>query len=1395
MFWTLCAGTIGYSNEDGHLRIGRLLKPLSMDPPPLQSPSNQHAHDKIRGYAFQCWLTVDAWLRLQPDDRLYVECAEDFAVVSRSSANVAQAKAVAASISLRSDDAVEALNHLWAFQQAGLEGGIRYSFLTTGGFVVEKGNPFDGVAGIALWQKTAADGEQANAEKLRHFLATDIIVKGKLDAKLAQFLATATAKEFFDKFVARFVWDTGRPDETEVRAAVEGRLAAMAGRDYAASPLSAGNLADSLFTAIVTVASSKEKIALTRATLLATIQTALVPQANAVLAARQQEAFGGLVAAGTGVDPEWAHTSALPPIQPADEFTPRTETLANLKKKIGPAPFAVFTGSTGMGKTTLAQLYSASEGGIWLQFRAKDERRAVRVMQECMALMDQRAPKLNLIVDDLPWERLDGAISTALRGFALMVRRGGGRALFTNQRPPTAQELAAAGMAAAVVVPAPALTRSEVVEVALRLGCPQKDLAEAWAIFVLGHTLGHPQLVHAQLIGLKAREWPKLSAAELQVTSKDVHDERARRQILLADLAGGEVEFLQRVSVYFGTFRRDQALKLAQQLTPIPNAGASFERLRGPWIELVVTDYYQLSPLIHNSLLEGTADDHVRALHTAAVKSVTSTLPVQAADACNALYNAVEGLAADEASGILTQLLCSPSEHASTIRQLLHWAIWIKADGSPIFRDWPAVDLLFRLLQFEVASEMAPGRCASFLTYCDAIIAAEQARDPKSAERCGALMAFQLIRIDAPTVPIDRLFWCARVMKRESIAVKAGGSVTREPLPKIFHAATPEAEIEFFVSTRILSEHAGEPRLQELLTTLEQATPEDRAEYLVLISRFKPGVLMAFDRLWLAEEKKTQRSWDGLLALYDRFLTRAVEWKHDLLMTAAVRASAIIQHEYLNDVPAASALLNRVVPVDPELVAVLDEQRGNIALFEKLYADAQGLFEACFGYNIWSGISDGNLVNCRQKAGTAAGHRRRWAESAAHFETGSKLAAEQGDQLRAFALSADGAFARWQNGDKALAVTYLVTAMELTPQLPDPGTDLAALRALKCFGHMIYQLAWRRYGRTGEEAGLIVPGMCSDPRPNPALKELPPPLVILNWLMILWLDFEHTPNSGLWEKMAPILRESPLVMLRHHLQELEARRLLAAHKYRDVFRCAVEMAQTFARMQRLKIQHLFQAEDSEDGAPDVVAFDQPLAVPILLLPALTLAIVRQEDPNSLLNEWREAATGTPVEAAALAWLEVVGVILEEPLPVAYNGATQEPDLYLRWAHAMRILKDDGLYPEALLAATMYFALLPYTPAHFGWFIEMTKAVDEVCSKKWLAACEHRCAFRSPTLFIPDLKGLAANPTGSLAHLAELALAARPALSINVPDNMIEELKRRARAPEETAPDFFHLPPA
>lgn len=64
---------------------------------------------------FQWWLTVFAWLELGDAEALYIESSEDFEVITAAVVKTVQAKAgTSRSLTLRSDEVVEALNHYWA---------------------------------------------------------------------------------------------------------------------------------------------------------------------------------------------------------------------------------------------------------------------------------------------------------------------------------------------------------------------------------------------------------------------------------------------------------------------------------------------------------------------------------------------------------------------------------------------------------------------------------------------------------------------------------------------------------------------------------------------------------------------------------------------------------------------------------------------------------------------------------------------------------------------------------------------------------------------------------------------------------------------------------------------------------------------------------------------------------------------------------------------------------------------------------------------------------------------------------------------------------------------------------------------------------------------------------
>ncbi|PTY01245.1 hypothetical protein [Opitutus sp. ER46] len=1352
-----------------------------MDIPPIESPANQQAHDKFRGYGYQCWLTVDAWLELKPNDLLFAERAEDFVTFSDQQAQVAQVKALTGEITLRSESVAEAINHLWAFQKLSPATDIRFSFLTTAGVTTEKGDPFDGVTGLSLWKTAAATGNLAKVEALRAFLAADESVGKNLDQDVRDYLKSATPADFLAKIVRALVWETGRDDDSGVRATVESRLAVLAERHFGATPAHGRNLAATLFADVYAVASAKEKVALTAAGLLAATQRHLVPDVLTALSARRQELLGGVFAGATGVTPNWFFSDTVPPIEPGADFSRRESAVADLQKAVGVAAFIVIVGSSGMGKSTLAQLFAAATGGNWLLFRASEESfRTFRGVQECISLIAQQPPPFGLLIDDLPWERLDAGAMNLMRGLALMARRRGARLVFTNQRPPSAVELASAGLSEAVVVKAPPLIDAEIVEITTRMGCADQKIAERWAPMVAAQTSGHPQLVHAQLIALRERGWPDVSVDEFSAASAAVQEARDRKQILLANLGVDETELLTRLSVLFGPFRRDHALALGQQLERIVKATAAFERLHGPWIERASSERFQLSPLIGPSLLVGLTPERTKAMRIAAVEAVVSCKPFEAIDAVHAMLNVVLSQATDYATPLLMQFMWVPKEHSAGLHALLSWAPFMFTDGQPVFPGWPAVDFLFRVLQFEVAADTLPAQCEHFLGLCDQIIAAE--RDSESADSLRAILAFSLVKAEGAPVPFRRLLWCIDVLRHVTAQMnKEGANLPSKLLPDIFHAESAEDEAEVFVVLGIFMRAGRLSELRQLLETLEHASDEDRSRYLRALCRFKPSVLMAFDRVWLAEEKKPIRSWDATLALFHDFLNAAVQWGNELFAACAARGISVIENEYLNRPEEAAHVLDRLAPADPEVAAIISEQRGKIAFLAKRYPEAQRHFEASLSNNPWRGLTLSGVVNCYQNAGTAAGHAGDWAASAAHFLAGSELAAEDEDEVRAFAMLADSAFALWQTGQHDTAVERLGLALERAPQLPDPRSSLGALRALKAFGHMLNQLAWAGRGRAADvDHAPLVAGFCSDPRADERLRELPPPNVAYFWMLYLWLELDHLPALPRYANKWAELRQVRLPSLQYFLLELETRRRLKAADYATLLPLALETAATLAALHALKIEDPSQfVTPVADLPPQPYELLAPFPIPILLLSTLTFAALSSHPVGPVLEAWRAAAAGTPLQNELTNLLDGLAGAFAAPIDDSTAAAASEADDWVRWAHALRVVTELPVAPNPLLVVTIFFSFSRWPVRSFGWFVDTMALLDRKISAQWVRACEQRFAFSNPTLFVPEIRGLATDPEGTVAHIAKIAVAAVPSLHVNVGKGLLDAVRQVA----------------
>ena len=187
----------------------------------LQGDPKRQAVPALRGYLYQIWHSVHAWLDLEDEDFLFLEGAEDFDIVNQVQATAVQIKATSANITLHSTAVTEAICHYWQLQRNHPEKRIFFRFLTLSGIGIEKGQPFgSGVAGLELWRLCPREPEAI--EKLREFFLTS--EAQRIPAELQTFLSSAEPQQILDRLILPLTWETESEEMGYVEQAIQRKL-------------------------------------------------------------------------------------------------------------------------------------------------------------------------------------------------------------------------------------------------------------------------------------------------------------------------------------------------------------------------------------------------------------------------------------------------------------------------------------------------------------------------------------------------------------------------------------------------------------------------------------------------------------------------------------------------------------------------------------------------------------------------------------------------------------------------------------------------------------------------------------------------------------------------------------------------------------------------------------------------------------------------------------------------------------------------------------------------------------------------------------------------------------------------------------------------------------------
>ena len=988
---------------------------------PLKADPKRQAHAQLRGYLYQIWHSVDAWLDLADDEVLYLEGAEDFDRISDDTATATQVKHTQHNITLRSQEVNDAINNYWELRTNNHRLKVKYRFLTRSQIGVERGNPFgEGQAGLHVWKRCS--GDEATIRKISEFLQTE----GKISEEVADFLKQTEPQQIYEQLIEPITWDTESKPASFVEKSISDKLI-LHGHQYGIWPSDAKKVFDPLLTEAWRVATQKENRELTKVRFLEIFHA----QMTETIPRQQWQQYQQMLATTTGsvgaafiggssditIQSQSPIQDTIPPLYP--DVIPRPELLASIQTTLQSESIAVIQGGTGRGKTTLAKLTANAINGswLWLSLRDKDSAQVIQILQQLAIEVSNQSSPVNIVLDDLDLQPQE------LRGYeevlgvvVYRVLERGAKLLITSQHKLPNKLSRQLGVSQSVAIQVPDFTISEIEQFAQQLGCPVDDAA-AWTKVTQAQTRGHPMLVHVRLVQLQQEDWKQDKIESILQTPQELIDEREQAQQLLLNLQGDHREFLYRLSLILTKFRRDHALNIGEIAGSIPHPGEIFNQLVGPWVDPVDEIYYTISPLLTNAANQVWSEDRVNNLHAQIANAILKTKDLTMMEARAVLLHSMVGQNKEGFVTVIQTLMTVPENNWKELSHEFSWLLHVKTDiPERLFpRDF-FVNYLFRSLQYRIAVEVEPETAPNILEIWD-----EETKLYKPHEsylQVRIALMIQALIYHPVLLPIKQMVGYLK----ELIDIKDSA----EDVQGIYDNLTRQLEKYKTDKSNIFSilfkfifarQPFCAPCLNDLIDALDELEPKMRT---LILADFEEGIVdsrILIDSVWLAEENLENPDWTRCLQAFDKVIEKTLAWDYPHIAAASAIGKAIIHDEYLHAPDTAHGVLQDILSkLGPSLV--IEEERALVYLNQRRYTEALNIYERILPQ--WQPPSEklnvGPLEEYR-RAAICAACLDDWEKAATFFENGAKIVQKIESTERYIGLYADAGFAQFKAGN------------------------------------------------------------------------------------------------------------------------------------------------------------------------------------------------------------------------------------------------------------------------------------------------------------------------------------------------------------------------------------------
>lgn len=1079
----------------------------------LQLPDDQikrQAIASLRGYVYQVYQTLNAWIALKEDEILLLEVAEDFAVIANDVLRCTQVKdnPSTGSVTLKTKSVTDTIKSLWEFQEANPDRNVYITYITTTNVGKEQKETFpDKHNGLTYWQVAAREG--TDIEPIRKVLS-----KLKLPQKAIDFIKDATPEDLRERILRKIDWVCGEKDIGALEQAVNNRIIYF-GNKRGCTPTDSAKARDSLVMAILRKIVQKSNRQLSRADFLRIFEEATsislpisqVRELMKMLAADQGSSAGTISAAELVLD------ATLIPLPP--RTLERHDLVDKLILAMVQSGTMWFHGSSGTGKTVLAQFIARKSKYDWLLVQLRDCASASALDSHlCIALQALQSSRIGgIILDDFPMAYA-GGVRPYLSLLVNEIHRMDGSVIVTSAKPPSSIIKDCFGENGVAVRNVPYLSKDEVAELVGKAGGDRQK----WASIVYSfYGPGHPQLVQARISGLQQGNWPdsELLAEFSGVEVADIKDERVYiRERLVAELPQNARDLLYRLSFFAGYFDRDLAIAVGEVSPAINSPGAELDILVGPWVEVIANDRFRVSPLVTGAGRKILS----KAIQSEIPKRIVDNLIARSPFPGEFLSMLLSHALISRYERGLTWLIMAITHTPDNDRRLIAEHLFILpllSTSQPIFKENIHISAMLRWAQFSVAAwanktELLPA-------IADQLIIETHMLDKKGIVG-GLIILANTSILREQSLRISPKKWIPLLEELEK--VKSDGGIlaefflTPDPIGKSLRNWTIPQFMFYIRATALKSIN----ELAELFSILNNMGQKRREELLISLNILPSGRRLLIDSPWLAEAKRKTFNPVDAADQYRQLAEIAETWEDTDIAVECECARAVILNEYADDPKGALTSLEQADKKYSKNVR-LSRERAKVYHNNGDHATSLVTIE-----KVIDAIPKDDHIEkafaCRE-AGISAAMIKDFTKASNFFGKASEAASSSTDNMRAIAigLKGDQALAQFQAIEKDDALTLMLQAVTEAEKL-DPEADINEKYCILALGNAILWMQEQvKQNSSSKKDFQFAPGFCSKPELSDETIEMTSPPYILLWYQLALLEVMIGANSGIMDDL------------------------------------------------------------------------------------------------------------------------------------------------------------------------------------------------------------------------------------------------------------------------------------